>query len=94
MTKTDAVALNALIKDERIQKLILDDLSKQAKRVGLNGFEMVKKIHLTWEKFTQENDTLTPSFKIKRCVYYIFFCGWFFTDFQAGCLQNVQHDYR
>lgn len=68
VTSSDSAALNVFIDDERIKKLVLDALLKQAKRVGLNGIEAAKKIHLTWNRFTEENDTLTPSQKIKRCL--------------------------
>jgi long-chain acyl-CoA synthetase len=29
-------------------------------------FEMIKRIHLTMQPFTIENNTLTPTFKIRR----------------------------
>jgi hypothetical protein len=62
----DAAALEAAARDERVHKAIMTELTRQAKKVGLKGFESVRKIHVSLEPFTPENDTLTPTLKIKR----------------------------
>jgi len=63
--KSDASVKEAL-KDPAVKKLVLDALTAEGKKNGLKGFEMVRAVYLTMEQFTMENDTLTPTFKIKR----------------------------
>jgi len=62
----DVATLQAVAGDERVIKVIMAELGRQAQRAGLRGFESVKKIHISLEPFTPENDTLTPTLKIKR----------------------------
>jgi long-chain acyl-CoA synthetase len=50
------------------KKMVLDNLMDLAKSNKFSGLEKVKKIHLTLEPFTIENDILTPTMKIKRNV--------------------------
>jgi len=63
---SDLATLQAVAGDERVVAAIMAELSKQANKVGLRGFEMVKNIHVSLDPFTTENDTLTPTLKIKR----------------------------
>ncbi|KDO34848.1 hypothetical protein SPRG_00909 [Saprolegnia parasitica CBS 223.65] len=42
------------------------DMAATGKKAGLNGFETVRAIHLHPDRFTVENDLLTPTFKLKR----------------------------
>lgn len=65
--------LAEVIKDERVNKLILADAIKTGKECGLKGFEQIKRVHLTAEAFSVENDLLTPTFKLKRPVSKRFF---------------------
>lgn len=51
-----------------VHKMILDNFGELHKMNKLNGIEKIKKIHLISEPFTQENDILTPTFKIKRNI--------------------------
>jgi len=62
----DRAALGKALLDEKVKEAILQELNKQGKKAGLKGFETVKKIHLTMDMFTTDNDTLTPTLKIKR----------------------------
>ncbi|CAK8672753.1 unnamed protein product [Clavelina lepadiformis] len=55
---------------EKVKKLILDDLCAVGKKRGLHSFELPKKIHLSTEMFTVENDLLTPTFKSRRPQLY------------------------
>ncbi|KAG7397201.1 Long chain acyl-CoA synthetase 7 peroxisomal [Phytophthora boehmeriae] len=49
-----------------LEKLVLEDMDVVARADGLHGFERVKKISLTAEAFTVENDLVTPTLKPKR----------------------------
>ncbi|KAL7079797.1 hypothetical protein ACQ4LE_001432 [Meloidogyne hapla] len=52
--------------DEKVKKLILDDIHALGKKAGLSSFEQVRDIYLHHELFTVENDLLTPTLKSKR----------------------------
>ncbi len=56
-----------LIKDPKINKLILDDLEKTGKAQKLHGFEMVRAIHLVHEDF-DTIDCVTPTMKLQRAA--------------------------
>ena len=47
---------------EHVQKV----LEQEGRSAGLKGFEIVKRVHLSPEAFSTDNDLLTPSFKLKR----------------------------
>ena len=49
-----------------LKKEILKDLEKMGRENEFKGFEIIKKLHLTDEMFTIENDMLTPTMKLKR----------------------------
>eukprot|EP00644_Phytophthora_capsici_P015395 jgi/Phyca11/17052/fgenesh1_pg.PHYCAscaffold_24_\ len=49
-----------------LEKVVLVDMDIVARADGLHGFERVKKISLTSEAFTVENDLVTPTLKPKR----------------------------
>ncbi|KAL3658196.1 hypothetical protein V7S43_016826 [Phytophthora oleae] len=49
-----------------LEKLVLADMDVVARADGLHGFERVKKLFLTSEAFTVENDLVTPTLKPKR----------------------------
>ncbi|XP_077974330.1 long-chain-fatty-acid--CoA ligase 1-like isoform X2 [Styela clava] len=55
-----------LCKNADAAKLILDDMNAVGKKNGLMSFELAKKIYLSTEQFTVENDLLTPTFKSRR----------------------------
>ncbi|ORY32192.1 hypothetical protein BCR39DRAFT_524520 [Naematelia encephala] len=65
-TPNDFAALEEAIKDKRMHKAVINRLGKIAKKHGLNGFEMIKGVHLTLSPFP--DDILTPTFKVKRNV--------------------------
>jgi len=73
VTAEDLQGLAAACKDERVQDEILATLTKEAKRNGLKGFEMIKRVHLSLEPFSVENGTMTPTMKIRRKDAYIKF---------------------
>ena len=41
-------------------------VTEKGRAGGLKSFEFAKKIHLTPEPFSVENDLTTPTFKLKR----------------------------
>ncbi|KAG9318273.1 hypothetical protein JVU11DRAFT_357 [Chiua virens] len=66
VTANDTEALTEAVKDPRVNQEVLELLSKEAKRSGLVGFEYVKRIHLTMVPFSVEDNTMTPTFKLRR----------------------------
>ncbi|OCB84221.1 acetyl-CoA synthetase-like protein [Sanghuangporus baumii] len=62
----DSTILADAIRDTRVVQAILDEMNEEAKNAGLKGFETVKKIHVTLEPFTVDNNMLTPTFKLRR----------------------------
>lgn len=57
-----------LMKDEALMKLVFADFMKLAGENNLNSLEKCRAFHLTLEPFSQENDILTPTMKIKRNI--------------------------
>jgi long-chain acyl-CoA synthetase len=57
-----------LLTNPELKKEMLKEMDAKAKEYNLNGLERIKKLHLTSEVFTQENDLITPTFKIKRNI--------------------------
>lgn len=53
-----------LLKDKRVVDHMMSEVEKYS--TSFKGFERIKKITLTAEDFTQENNLLTPSLKVKR----------------------------
>ena len=47
---------------------IVKELDKYGRSNGLKGFELPKKIHLTKERFSIENQIITPTMKIRRHI--------------------------
>ena len=58
--------LDTLITRPDVIKHILDALTAVGTEGKLKGFERVKAIHLDANHFSVEDDTLTPTFKLKR----------------------------
>ena len=54
--------------DKEFKERVLREMNEKAKENNLSSLEKVKKVHLTMEPFTVENDLITPTFKIKRNV--------------------------
>ncbi|KAI0781049.1 acetyl-CoA synthetase-like protein [Trametes elegans] len=69
----DTAALAEAAGDPQIATAVLAELTKQAKKHGLRGFEQVRRIHLTFEALTTENGCLTPTLKIRRKETYEYF---------------------
>lgn len=60
--------------DPRVVKKVMEELDAYGKRMGLNGFEMIKGLFLDGhvgpmnQIFTVDNGMMTPTFKLKRNV--------------------------
>lgn len=55
-----------MLNDKDICDFIFDDLKGQLKSSKLNTFEKPQRILLTHREMTVENDTMTPTFKVRR----------------------------
>ena len=54
--------------DKDLKKEILNSMEKLGRSNDFKGFEVIKKIYLSPEPFTPENDIVTPTLKVKRHV--------------------------
>ena len=54
--------------NEELKKEILKDMETLGKKVDFKGFEIVKKVYLSPEPFTVENDLCTPTLKVRRHI--------------------------
>ena len=52
--------------NEELKKEILRDIEVFSKENDFKGFEIIKKVYLSKEAFTIENDLVTPTLKVKR----------------------------
>lgn len=62
----DMKQLEVACKNPNVQKAVQKMLDIQAKKNNMKGFEHVKKVYISFEPFTPDNDMLTPTFKIRR----------------------------
>lgn len=60
--------LQELAADPKVAGAIQDMLDAHGKKLQLRGFEFVKRVHINFDPFTVENNMLTPTFKLRRCV--------------------------
>ncbi|KAI3644926.1 hypothetical protein MP228_011090 [Amoeboaphelidium protococcarum] len=56
----------ALCQDPQFKQALVKEMKEQAKQAKLHSFEQLKDFIVDHEKFTVENNLLTPSFKLKR----------------------------
>jgi len=68
ITPTDIEAIKIACNDQSIVDAIQKDLEKVGKKNKFAGYEKVKALHLAVEPFTIDNETLTPTLKLKRPV--------------------------
>ena len=54
--------------NEQLKKEILRDMEELGRKVDFKGFEIVKKVYLSPEPFTVENDLCTPTLKVRRHI--------------------------
>ncbi|KAI0771152.1 acetyl-CoA synthetase-like protein [Trametes elegans] len=62
----DRDALERLLQDKRVADAALAELDRELNVKKLKGFEKIRRIHLTLDAFTVENNCLTPTLKIRR----------------------------
>ncbi|KAJ7074261.1 long-chain-fatty-acid-CoA ligase [Mycena amicta] len=58
--------LKAACGDQRVVRHILGILTAEGEKNKLKGFERIKRIHVSFDPFTVEDGTLTPTFKLRR----------------------------
>ncbi|KAJ8592807.1 acetyl-CoA synthetase-like protein [Rhizopogon salebrosus TDB-379] len=66
VTSDNTPALEKAIKDPRVVARVLAVLNKEAKKNRLAGFEVVKRVHVSLNPFSIEDNTLTPTLKLRR----------------------------
>lgn len=77
-----------ILKNEKTNKMILEDIKKFCKQANLFGFEIPVKINLTSTVFSVDNDLLTPTFKLKRNEAKQFFINEIKTMYGGAKLQG------
>ncbi|KAH8691114.1 putative AMP-binding enzyme [Talaromyces proteolyticus] len=60
--------IKSVLSDDRIRKSVLRDFQRTAKKHKLAGYERVQNAALMLEPFSIENETLTPTLKLKRPI--------------------------
>jgi long-chain acyl-CoA synthetase len=60
--------LQELAAEPKVATGIQDMLNAHGKKLQLRGFEFVKRVHISFDPFTVENNMLTPTLKLRRCV--------------------------
>ncbi|KAG8877413.1 hypothetical protein FRB98_006695 [Tulasnella sp. 332] len=71
----DTTGIATAVRDPNVNKAVLEAMTAHAKKSGLKGFETVRGVHLSLEPFSTENNTLTPTFKIRRKDAYDLYRG-------------------
>ena len=62
----DAASIQAACDEKSVKEAYLQVCEANSAKSRLAGFEKVKRIYLTMDPFTAENDLLTPTMKVKR----------------------------
>ena len=57
--------IESFYNDQVLKTEILNDMDKIGRKYDLKGFEIPKKIYLSKEDFTIENNMMTPTMKLK-----------------------------
>jgi len=55
-----------LCKNKKVEEIILKSMTDVGKEAALHGFEFPKTIYLEHQLFSEENNLLTPTFKLRR----------------------------
>ncbi|KAF9359777.1 hypothetical protein BGX34_008162 [Mortierella sp. NVP85] len=62
----DGKGLLGLCQDAKVRAAYLKELEIAGKAGGLKGFELAKRVHLTLDVFSVDNDMVTPTGKVRR----------------------------
>lgn len=57
-----------LVADPKVATAIQEMLDVHGKKLQLRGFEFIKRVHINFDPFTVDNNMLTPTLKLRRCV--------------------------
>ena len=68
VSEKDREALDRAIRDPKVNEAVLQALTVQGKAAGLQGFEFIKRVYMSNDLLTVDNNCLTPTLKIKRYV--------------------------
>ncbi|TCD63627.1 hypothetical protein EIP91_005178 [Steccherinum ochraceum] len=66
VTPEDGAVLVKACQDPSVKKALFAELHKEAAKNSLKGFEQIKRIHVSMDPFTVENNCLTPTLKLRR----------------------------
>lgn len=66
VTPADPAGLQAACDDKAVKDAYLAICERNATKSNLAGFEKIKRVYLTFEPFTADNDLVTPTMKVKR----------------------------
>ncbi|KAG0375532.1 hypothetical protein BGX24_008973 [Mortierella sp. AD032] len=66
VTMADREGLGKLLRDNKVKTAYLKELEKAGQAGGLKGFELVKRVHLSMDMFSVENNMMTPTSKVRR----------------------------
>ncbi|GJJ70330.1 long-chain acyl-CoA synthetase [Entomortierella parvispora] len=66
VTLADRAGYKRLIDDPKVNAAVMVELEKAGKAGKLRGFEFVKRVHLSTDMFSVENDMMTPTSKVRR----------------------------
>jgi len=58
--------LKAACSDPRVVKVIFDQLTQEGRKNNLKGFESLKRIHVSLNMFSVDDNTMTPTMKVRR----------------------------
>ncbi|KAF7975311.1 hypothetical protein HWV62_10094 [Athelia sp. TMB] len=66
VSESDTAALKEAAAHPKVNQAILAIITQEAKKNSLKGFETIRRIHISLEPFSVDNNTMTPTMKIRR----------------------------
>ena len=66
VTAGDLEGVNRLCKDPKVILTVTKELERAGKAGSLRGFEIIKRVYLTTDAFSVDNNMMTPTFKVRR----------------------------